>query len=84
MIRFVATHLICHDKRRIPVRIVDGACYTRTEWMAGICADWEFSEDDGLTFQGQWLPNASIEGLRIAELKQIDNPNADAASARSV
>ena len=68
--RFVATHVIvgapsdCGGTSFFPVRLVDGAFYTREEWDACARADWEFSAEDGLTFQGRVIDGASIEAVR--------------------
>jgi hypothetical protein len=50
---FEPTHRISIGARRIPVQVVDGACYTRAEWESGTSADWEIDLIGKLTCQGR-------------------------------
>lgn len=46
-------------KPSIYVQLVDGSSYTQQEWEADGAADWEYSADDGWTFQGRATPQDS-------------------------
>lgn len=67
------------ERKTIPVRLVDGAGYTREEWDADDKADWEWSADRGWTFQGQDnVPRHSISvralSKRVPEGSQYASP----------
>ena len=45
----------------IPVKLVDGAAYTREEWDADASADWERTDDGEWLFQGRVSPRSGLE-----------------------
>lgn len=65
---FRATHRISDHYRRIPVHVVDGACYTRKEWDTCTAADWEVSPVSRLTFMGVHIPHAKIRPIKAREI----------------
>jgi hypothetical protein len=69
---FRATHQITTKDETIPVLLVDGVAYTRDEWDADARADWEFTHDTGLLFQGQVIDGSSIQSIerKVARIFQ--------------
>jgi hypothetical protein len=57
---FMSTHTIFLEgelgREEIPVRLVDGAAYTREEWSAEVPADWTYDEEHGWRFHGDPCP----------------------------
>jgi hypothetical protein len=58
---FRPTHTIVLEsqdgyREEIPVRLVDGAAYTREEWDAEVPADWTYDEERGWLFLGEPCP----------------------------
>lgn len=60
---FIATHKIVTPSESVLVLLDDGVCYTREEWEACARADWEFTAEDGLLFQGRVIDGAGIYPL---------------------
>lgn len=46
------------------VQLVDGAAYTRSEWLAEAPADWERHDDGSWTFQGGAHPTTGSVSVR--------------------
>lgn len=68
---FLVTHKIVCDDEVIPVMAVEGhngglVLYTEEEWSADSTADWEYSDEGGLTRLGQAVNNSSLISLGIA------------------
>jgi hypothetical protein len=58
---FRPTHTIVLEsqdghREEIPVKLVDGAAYTREEWDAEVPADWTYDEERGWLFLGDPCP----------------------------
>lgn len=68
MRRFSATHKITCNDDIIPVMAEEGhegglILYTEEEWNADSSADWEYSDEDGLTRLGRPVHGSSLEEI---------------------
>ena len=75
MEKFAATHKIVCNGEVIPVMAEEGhegglILYTEEEWCADSSADWEYSDEDGLTRLGQAVNDSSL--FRISELMESE------------
>jgi len=66
MQKWKATHEITHTNHRgvvtkTRVMLCDGSMYTKAEWDSCEGADWTYSKEEGLLFQGRTTPGANDE-----------------------
>ena len=74
---FTPTHIITltdnsREPVEIPVKLVDGAAYTREEWDADGNADWERTDEGEWLFLGRVSPRPGVEvTVRVAQQARI-------------